>query len=82
MTQGLDFLNPERINADIEENYRQATQIPELKERVTARARIDEHRAKLAGMITDKLENKGEVQKVIVVYNKINDSIKQENITI
>ncbi len=54
ITQRLDFFDPERIKRDIDMTFKLAKQ----KEDITNLQRINEHRSKIAGMITDKTENK------------------------
>jgi hypothetical protein len=54
ITQKLDFFDPERIKRDIDMTFKLAKQ----KEDITNLSRINEHRSKIAGMITDKSENK------------------------
>ncbi len=71
LTQKLDFFDPERIKKDIEYTLRLAKK----KKDLTNLARINEHRSKIAGMITDKSEvNNKNPEKTIVVYGN-----KQEN---
>lgn len=65
LTQKLDFFDPERIKEDILATRKLAIK----KEDITNLNRIDEHRAKIAGIITEKREvdNKNP-EKTIIVY--------------
>ena len=53
-TSKLDFFDPERIKRDIDMTFKLAKE----KEDITNLSRINEHRSKIAGMITDKSETK------------------------
>ena len=50
ITQKLDFFDPDQIKADIKDNRKKADK---LKNVAVVQA-IDQHRSKIAGMITDK----------------------------
>uniref|UniRef100_A0A6M3KJC0 Uncharacterized protein n=2 Tax=viral metagenome TaxID=1070528 RepID=A0A6M3KJC0_9ZZZZ len=67
-TKKMDFFDPERIKRDIDNTYKQAEKIPELKDKIAAKSRIEEHRAKIAGMITDKQKIEGG-QQIVVIDN-------------
>lgn len=87
-TSKLDFFDPERIKADINDTRKEADLIPEVKDRVAAKARIDEHRAKIAGIIIDKSETRNlnpdkvvivEVKKEYITDNRLNSSLPVDN---
>jgi len=66
-TSKIDFLSPERIKKDIEYVFKQAKK----ENDITNMSRNIEHRSKIAGMITDKIENKGDaLTKVVIAYTK------------
>ena len=73
LTRQMDFLDPERITADIDKTYKQADKIPELRDRVAAKSRIEEHRAKLAGMIIDKSIVDNNPDKIVITYGSSSD---------
>jgi len=54
ITNKLDFFDEEKIKRDIALTFRLAKK----EKDITNMARINEHRSKIAGMITDKSENK------------------------
>ena len=78
LTRKLDFFSEEKIKRDIASTRKLAKK----KQDITNLNRIDEHRAKIAGIIVDKSEvdNKNP-EKVIVVYGNKPIDKPVENIT-
>lgn len=74
-TSKLDFFDPEIIKRDIASTRRLAKKAKDI----TNLNRIDEHRAKIAGIITEKREvdNKNP-DKIIVSYVKNNEYIPKK----
>lgn len=73
VTNQIDAFNPEKIKARIMDAY----ELAKKKEDLTNLNRNIEFQGKVAGMITDKVEQKGEVAKVVIAYSqpKINEYI-------
>ena len=67
ITNKLDFFDPEKIKKDINSTRRMAKE----KKDITNLNRIDEHRARIAGMIIDKaqVDNKNP-DKIVIVHEK------------
>ncbi len=69
ITNKIDFFDPEKIKKDINLTFKLARK----KEDITNMARINEHRSKIAGMVTDKSEiNNKNPDKIIISYSKTN----------
>ncbi len=66
VTQKLDFFDPERIKNDIDMTFKLAKQ----KEDITNLQRINEHRSKIAGMITDKSQVDNLNPNTIILVDK------------
>lgn len=64
----MDFFDPEKIKKDIAQTRRMAKKAKDI----TNLNRIDEHRSKIAGMITEKREvdNKNPEKTILVYSNK------------